>query len=328
MDTHSHVADAPERSHPLLWTAGLLAIIAILVAWFAHFYGVGAAVGREEDMIPSTTREQKGPGEPDHLALIANQGPEVLDRGAIVYGKNCATCHGPQGNTNPSNMNPPPRNFWSDTFKNPNGGGTYGLFTVVSNGFNGRMPGFPSLSPEDRYAVVHFLRQTMVKPHNQAGYVEQDAKEVIAKIPPKGSGAGDVKPPVHLAPVPKELFQLMHGIASETATEAEAAKSWLARAIDGSEGAVGDALLALSRAWSGDLAAGTRARGTQNLVALARAIAAGKVDAARELLLTPAPGTFVPEIGLLSRGDLDVLIAQLGKVAPAASAAKPGAGVH
>jgi len=325
MDTHAHVPDAPERTHPLLWTAGLLAIAIFLIAMFAHYYHVGAAHGREAGMIPTTTREQQGPGEPDHLALIANKGADVLDRGAAVYGKNCATCHGPQGNANPTNMNPPPRNFWTDAIKNPNGAGTYGLFTVISNGYNGRMPAFPNLSAEDRYAVVHYVRETFIKPHNPGGYLEHDAKELIAKIPAAGSGGGGPKIPVNEVLPPKEVFPLMAGISSETATGSEAARAWLARAIDGAEGAVGNALVALDRAWSGSTSAGVRAKGTEALVALAQAIGDGKSDVARAMLLTPAPGAFVPEIGLLSASDLDALIAQLGKAAPTA---KPAAGVH
>ena len=325
MDTHAHVPDAPERSNPLLWTAGLLLIAIFLVAMFAHFYHVGAAHGREEGLIPATTREQKGPGEPDHLALIANKGADVLDHGAAVFGKNCATCHGPQGNANPTNMNPPPRNFWADTFKNPNGAGPYGLFTVVSNGYNGRMPAFPNLSAEDRYAVIHYVRETFIKPHNPNNYLEKDSKELTAKIPPKGSGGGGPQIPVNEVPAPKEVFPLMEGIAAENAMETESARAWLTRAIDGSEGNVGNALVALDRAWSGSTSAGVRAKGTEALVALARAIGDGKSDIAHAMLLTPAPGAFVPEIGLLSASDLDALIAQLGKVAPAT---KPAAGVH
>jgi hypothetical protein len=121
------------------------------------------------------------------------------------------------------------------------------------------------------------------------------------------------------------VFPLLHGTAGEHAGEAVAARAWLRRAIDGSEGAVGDALMALDRKWSGSEGAGVRPAGTGALVALARTVAEGKPAAVRAQLLQPAPGTFVPEIGLLSTSDLDALIAQLSKAAPAA---KPAAGVH
>lgn len=325
MDTHAHTPEAPERSHPLLWTAGLLFITIVLIAWFAHFYRSGVAHGRELGMIPSTASEPKGPGEPDHLALIANKGPDVLDRGATVWGKNCATCHGPQGHSNPANMNPPPRNFWTDAFKNPNGGGPYGLYTVLTNGYAGRMPGFPTLSPEDRYAVAHYLRESFVKPNNAKNYLEADSKELLAKLPKPGEGSGAEPIPPKQQPVPKEVFPLMQGVSTASGAEAAAAAAWLARAIDGSEGAVNSALVAIDRHWSGDSSAGIRPIATEALVSLSRAIAAGQLDEAKAMLMHPAPGAFVPEIGLLSSSDFDALIAQLRKAAPAV---KSAAGVN
>ena len=39
-------APMPERTHPLLWLIGLLAIIALVVTWFSHWFDTGRAHGR------------------------------------------------------------------------------------------------------------------------------------------------------------------------------------------------------------------------------------------------------------------------------------------
>ncbi len=47
----THAKDAPEQTHPLLWLAGLLVIIGLLVTWFRHWYSSGAAEGRHHGLI-------------------------------------------------------------------------------------------------------------------------------------------------------------------------------------------------------------------------------------------------------------------------------------
>ena len=298
----THVQDPVERTHPLLWTAGMLAIVAVLVGWFAHFYGRGSAHGRELGRMPA---KQTVSAQPDHKALIANKGGDVIDRGSIVYAKNCASCHGAQGNANPSNMNPPPRNFHTDPFKNANGGGPYALYLVLTNGYaGGRMPGFSaSISPEDRYAVTHYLREVLVKPNNPTAYVDKDAAKVEALIPAPGAGGGEEQiPPAQRQP-PKEVFALMQSLSAQSSTEVADASAWLRQAQAGSQGQVASAIAALDR----------RLAGSAALVDLRRAVVAGDRKRFDALLLSPAPGAFVPEIPLLSASDLDGLYAQLGK---------------
>jgi len=298
----THAQDPAERSHPLLWTAGMLLIIAVLIGWFVHFYGEGVTHGRELGKLAAKKKEQ---AEPDHRALIANKGGDVIDRGSILYAKNCASCHGQQGNTNPSNMNPPPRNFQADAFKNANGGGPHALYLVLTNGYaGGRMPSFSaSLSPEDRYAVAHYLRESFVKTNNKIAYVD-DAKALLDAIPAPGAGAGaEVQVAPALRQPPKEVFALMQGVSQQAATEAAAATAWLNQAKVGAQGPVAGAIAALDR----------RLSGTGALVDLRRAVAAGDRKRFDALLLSPAPGAFIADLPLLSSSDLDGLYAQLGK---------------
>ncbi len=296
----SHVQDPVERTHPLLWTAGMLAIVAILIGWFVHFYGQGSAHGRELGKLAAKKQAQAGP---NHSELIANKSGDVIDRGSILYAKNCASCHGAQGNANPSNMNPPPRNFHTEEFKNANGGGPYALYQVLTNGYGGgRMPSFSaSLSPEDRYAVTHYLREALVKPYNSKAYVDKDSAKV--EIPKPSAGAGEIQlPPAQRQP-PKEVFALMSGVSQQAASEAADATAWLRQAKAGALGPVAGAIVALDR----------RLADTAALVDLRRAVAAGDRKRFDALLLSPAPGVFIPDLPLLSASDLDGLYAQLGK---------------
>jgi mono/diheme cytochrome c family protein len=228
---HQHVpgsSEPRELSHPLLWTLGLLASIAVLAWVFFHFKQVGrqAAAGEALWTLPA-----KASAGPDHAALIADRSQAVLDRGEVLYGKNCAACHGPRGDTNVSNSNPAPRNFHTEPFKNPLGAGPYASWMVLTNGYGAAMPAFRNLSPEDRYAVVHFVAETWMKPTNKA-YVANDDAKVTAQIPAAGAaGAGaEVEiDPLAVTP-PETAYPLLAAVALKDAVEQVRLERWLADA--------------------------------------------------------------------------------------------------
>lgn len=232
-DQH-HAPERPEVTNPLLWTVGMLAIIAVLAWWFANWMNVGGIAARKHGPIPLP---QAAVGEPDHLALIAKRDQSVVDEGAVLYGKNCAACHGANGDANPTNANPAPRNLRTEGWKNPKGGGPYGLYTVMSSGYGGSMPSFPALSPEQRYSVVHFIRETMVKPYNTANYIENDDEAIVKQIPPPGGGdapaahGGDEEESEHARPdhlaITQPILPLMAGTAHEAESERQRLQHWL-----------------------------------------------------------------------------------------------------
>jgi mono/diheme cytochrome c family protein len=228
---HQHVpgsSEPRELSHPLLWTLGLLASVSVLAWVFFHFKQVGRQDAAGE---PVWTLPAKATAGPDHAALIADRSQAVLDRGEVLYGKNCAACHGPHGDTNPSNTNPPPRNFHTEPFKNPLGAGPYGFWMVLTNGYGSAMPAFRNLTPEDRYAVVHFVSETWMKPTNKAYAASDDAK-VTAQIPAAdaaGAGAEAEIDPLTVTP-PETAYPLMAAVALKDATEQVRLERWLADA--------------------------------------------------------------------------------------------------
>ncbi|MBA3684337.1 MAG: cytochrome c [Planctomycetes bacterium] len=304
----AHLQDPPERSHPLLWTAGLLVIIAILIGWFTRWYATGAAHGRHEGLIELA---KKAEPPVDHLKLIEDRSEGVIDRGAILFAKNCASCHGAQGNANPTNLNPPPRNFHVDAFKNPKGAGVYGIYTVLTEGFaGGRMPGFSaSMPPADRYAVAHFLRERLVKPNNPANYLDKDSDETLASVPKMTDAvAGPVIHPKS-RPIPPEVWALMRAESDNAGRAVANADAWLDRVLAANIG----------RAVAADL---RRLRGSGTLIRLHQAASAKDDEGFRALTLDANGTGFLPSLATLPESALKNVFAKLS------TAAAGTAGVH
>lgn len=222
---HSHHApERPEVSSPLLWTVCILAIISFLAWMFFHYLASGRVVGRHHGLIHV---EAAGEPEPDHIKLMADRSSAVIDQGAVIYGAKCASCHGAQGNSNPSNMNPPPRNFHNDGWKCQLGGGPYALYSVLTHGQN-TMPSFPGLTPAQRYAVIHFLRESWVKTANAKNYVDSDAPEVVKEIPPPGvAGHAEVVHDPSSVEIKAPVHALMAGIAQDQDVAVNELMAWI-----------------------------------------------------------------------------------------------------
>ncbi len=219
-----HAPEGPEVSSPFLWTACILAIIAFLVWLFFHYMATGRVVGRNHGLIHV---EAVGDPEPDHLKLIADRSSAVIDQGAVLFGAKCAACHGAQGNSNPSNMNPAPRNFHTDAWKCQLGGGPYALYSVTTHGQN-TMPSFPGLTPAQRYAVIHFVRETWVKTDNAKNYVDNDAADVVKEIPPPGaSGHSEVDHDPSACEIKAPVHALMAGIAVDQELAVNELMAWI-----------------------------------------------------------------------------------------------------
>jgi mono/diheme cytochrome c family protein len=196
---HDHAPAKPEFSHPLVWTIALAASCLALALWFIAWFGSGAETARTKPMIALPTA---GPAEPDHAALIADRTEAVVERGGRIYGQNCASCHGVDGAGVGT-----ARSFTQGAFRNELGGGPYAFYQVLVKGYGSGMPAFMGLPAEDKYAVVHYVRERFMRGRNPA-FVEADPATVT--IPPPG--AADGADATHAAkPVP--LAPMMAGIA-------------------------------------------------------------------------------------------------------------------
>lgn len=217
-----------EYSHPILWTVGLVAAAGCMGWAFFHWLDVGMRHGRDAGPVRFAVAETAKPV--DHPALIADRSQAVLDRGQQLYLRNCASCHGPNGDQNMTGSNPPPRNFKTEGYHAEWGGGPYGFYLTLTKGWGQGMPGFSTLEAADRYAITHFVRETWQK--GLPSYVADDKPEIAAQIPQPG-GAADSGPriPPHEVEQPAKLHPLMAYAARDGQVRLDEAGQWIADAI-------------------------------------------------------------------------------------------------
>jgi hypothetical protein len=231
-DAHAHAPEQPEVSHPLLWSVLILAIMGFLTWLFFHYLFHGMHVARHHEKIQV---HQAAEPEPDHEKLSRNNSQEVVDAGQAIYTAKCASCHGAQGNSNPSNLKPAPRNFHTDPWKNPEGGSPYALYLVLTKGL-GTMPAFPGLTPEQRYAVNHYITETWTRKYNAANYVADNPESLKKQIPAPGAagGHGGDRHPERVEPkVP--VRPLLAGMARVGDEQVRALRGWAALARRGAK---------------------------------------------------------------------------------------------
>ncbi|MCC6235023.1 MAG: c-type cytochrome [Verrucomicrobiales bacterium] len=118
----------------------------------------------------------------DHAGMIREWGPESRARGAALYATLCITCHGDL--THPGSL-PTSRPFWREPFKN--GADPLSIFRTLGRGL-GQMPAWTFLSAEQRYDVIHFIREEFVRPHQPSAYFVV-TPEYLAGLP-RGTGRG------------------------------------------------------------------------------------------------------------------------------------------
>lgn len=107
--------------------------------------------------------------------------PDLLEKGKGLFAQNCATCHGANGlgdGPAAAALNPKPRNFTTNEWKK--GGSPARVFLTITNGLPGTpMPGFSTLSVEERFALAHYVRHFA---GDKAPSVNEDTPEVIASL--------------------------------------------------------------------------------------------------------------------------------------------------
>ncbi|CAN0376395.1 unnamed protein product, partial [Hapterophycus canaliculatus] len=107
-----------------------------------------------------------------------------LEEGRQLYEVNCIQCHSPDG-IQPS-KNPLARAFTKH--KMENGGDPYSMFRTITYGFRNMMAA-TQLSPDERYKVIHYLREKTILEQSPGLYVEIP-EDYTNKMPnsPRGSG--------------------------------------------------------------------------------------------------------------------------------------------
>lgn len=126
----------------------------------------------------------------DHAGLIASWNAESLARGEAIYARVCASCHGSP--TREGSM-PTALRFAEGRFKN--GSDPYSIYQTLTRGF-GLMAPQTWMVPQQKYDVIHYLREAYLKPHNPAQYVPVDSA-YLASLP-RGDTRGPA--PANLTP--------------------------------------------------------------------------------------------------------------------------------
>ncbi len=100
-----------------------------------------------------------------------------LDEGKQLYELHCVACHSKDGITPPVN---PLSRFFSK-FPMENGGDPLSMFRTVTYGFRNMMPA-TQLEPSERYKVIHYIREQLVKKNAPELYVSVDP-DYISNMP-------------------------------------------------------------------------------------------------------------------------------------------------
>ncbi|MCH2102572.1 MAG: c-type cytochrome [Planctomycetes bacterium] len=128
-------------------------------------------------------------GATDHAGLIMTLDEGSAARGREIYEGLCANCHGLDGK---KTTNPNARPFAVGTLEN--GSDPYALWRTLTDGYKD-MPVQDWLRPDQRYDVVHYLREEFLKDENPSQYYEvEDAwlnalPKGMTRRPPVAEGA-------------------------------------------------------------------------------------------------------------------------------------------
>lgn len=112
----------------------------------------------------------------DHAGLIAALDQPHLERGAAIYNRLCINCHGDL--KKPGSL-PTSLRFASGKFKN--GSDPHTMYQTLTRGF-GMMVGQSWMVPQQKYDVIHYIREVYLKRHNPTQYFDVN-DDYLASLP-------------------------------------------------------------------------------------------------------------------------------------------------
>ena len=103
---------------------------------------------------------------PVDVMKMKNPTPDLIAKGKDIYSANCSSCHGADGKGDgpaSAGLNPPPRNYTSNTGW-INGQTTSDIYTTLQEGIKGSaMASYSYMNPEDLFALASYIRATFIK---------------------------------------------------------------------------------------------------------------------------------------------------------------------
>jgi len=118
----------------------------------------------------------------DHAGLIRSLDGQSFKRGEAIYVRVCANCHGTkkQAGSMPTSLR-----FAEGKFKN--GADPFRMYQTLTHGF-GMMTPQTWMVPQQKYDVIHFIREAYLKPYNPGQFVKVE-NSYLAGLP-KGTRRG------------------------------------------------------------------------------------------------------------------------------------------
>jgi putative heme-binding domain-containing protein len=118
----------------------------------------------------------------DHAGMIRTLDEDSFQRGEAIYNRLCINCHGTHDK--PGSL-PTSLRFASGKFKN--GSDPFTMYQTLTRGF-GMMVSQAWMVPQQKYNVIHYIREAYLKTHNAPEYFEPTA-QYLAGLP-QGASRG------------------------------------------------------------------------------------------------------------------------------------------
>ena len=118
----------------------------------------------------------------DHIGFLNDWGQDSLSRGEAIYKRVCGNCHGTKELVGSL---PTAMRFAEGKFKN--GNDPLSLYRTLTRGF-GFMPAQTWMVPSQKYDVIHYIRETYLRPHNPSQLASVDSS-YLGNLP-KGDTRG------------------------------------------------------------------------------------------------------------------------------------------
>ena len=112
----------------------------------------------------------------DHMELITQVSPEVIQRGQRLYEQVCMTCH---GSPTIEGTLPTSRRFHDQPLEA--GADPYSMYMTLDRGYNEMLPQV-WMSAQQKYDVIHFLRESLLRGYNEDQYFEI-TPDYLASLP-------------------------------------------------------------------------------------------------------------------------------------------------
>jgi len=126
----------------------------------------------------------------DHAEIVNGWNAQTLAEGETIYKTLCLVCHGTR--EQPGSL-PTALRFTEGQFKN--GSDPFSIYLTLTKGF-GQMVPQPQYTTAQKYAVIHYIRETFLRPHNPSqlkdidlaslprGLVRAEAEKADTSLPP------------------------------------------------------------------------------------------------------------------------------------------------